>query len=646
MHDSNERFPPPLCHPGTREAVMVRIADWYGYQQGPGKPVMWVHAPAGYGKTAIAGTISKMLEETVGLDFSPLGATFFFWRTSPERNNPSRFIITIAYQLVVSIPELKPHIANAVSRNPMILRKALEVQLVKLIVEPFKALGELRDIPNRLVIIDGLDECINSEQESPVEKKYAEDQEKVQVRVLDLIHTLQSHHLPLSFLILSRPEAWIKQHIGSRSFSDSVEVVDLYEVGDHMNDVEKYVRAELSRIAENIGDEEWPGEDIVQRFIQKTNGHLLYASTVIRHIDDPYDEPQKRLNDILDASSRSSPDLAHSTPFSSLYELYRRILRSCPESNRSLMIEVLEDMIVARDYFREDFDLRDALAVLDSVSGRAAGCGARAIRGLHAVLHLVSKPNRPTHFLRTLNPFIHSSFVEFLMNPMLSLGFAVDQKKGGRRLLWKCLECMTAITSQWKGEESHLRFALQTFRSLWVNAWSSEEDIRPRQDEFVRVVKKLLTVDLITCFIHFFGVRSLEFSDPFFALPNLIEPKFVSSLEHLPKESDPLAQQAIVHVLSSTDGALGHLHNRGLTAGKFEWNYSSKLKLKAYLETIYDRSTNSNRQKSEDVAQALDNLRGDLEKVSTSLKDHAAELPVGWSFHIGPITDYIRQDDV
>ncbi|KAJ2936842.1 hypothetical protein H1R20_g249, partial [Candolleomyces eurysporus] len=157
---------------------------------------MWVHAPVGYGKTAIAGTISKILEETVGLDFCPLGATFFFWRTSPERNSPTRFIITIAYQLAMSIPELKPYIESAVNRNPMILRKALEVQLVKLIVEPFKALSELEDIPNRLVIIDGLDECINSGHESPAEKKYAEDQEKVQVRVLDLIRTLQSHRLP------------------------------------------------------------------------------------------------------------------------------------------------------------------------------------------------------------------------------------------------------------------------------------------------------------------------------------------------------------------------------------------------------------------------------------------------------------------
>ncbi|KAJ2937068.1 hypothetical protein H1R20_g21, partial [Candolleomyces eurysporus] len=450
MHDSEERFPPPMCHPGTREAVVVRITDWYGYQVGPGKPIMWVHAPAGYGKTAIAGTISKMLEEAVGLDFSPIGATFFFWRTSPERNSPTRFIITIAYQLAISIPELAPHVENAVKRNPMILRKALEVQLVKLIVEPFKAVGNLEDIPKRLVIIDGLDECINSEQESRVEKKYAEDQEKVQVRVLELIHTLQSHCLPLSFLILSRPEAWIKQHIESRSFKGVVEIVDLYEVGDHMGDLEKYVRAELSRIAANIGDEGWPGENTAQDLVRRSNGHMLYASTVIRHIDDPYDDPRERLKHILHPSSSPNLHLAHSTPFSSLYELYRQIMRACPASNRSLMIEVLEDIVVARPCFCPGSGFQRALATLDSLFGRPPGSGIRAVRGLHAVL---CREDATAGDGLMLDPFMHSTFSEFLLDRQFSLEFVIDMQKGTRRLLRKCLEYMSTITMKTKVEE-------------------------------------------------------------------------------------------------------------------------------------------------------------------------------------------------
>jgi hypothetical protein len=47
MHDSEERYPPPLCHPGTGEAVVGRIEAWYGFEDPPEKKVIWVFAPAG-----------------------------------------------------------------------------------------------------------------------------------------------------------------------------------------------------------------------------------------------------------------------------------------------------------------------------------------------------------------------------------------------------------------------------------------------------------------------------------------------------------------------------------------------------------------------------------------------------------------------
>jgi hypothetical protein len=599
-----------------------------------------VHAPAGYGKTAIAGTVSKILEEAVGLDFSPLGATFFFWRTSAERNSPARFIITITYQLAMSIPELAPHVDSAVKRNPMILKKALEVQLVKLIVEPFKALGDLTDIPNRLVIIDGLDECINSEQESRLEKKYAEDQEKVQVRILELIHTLQSHRLPLSFLILSRPEAWIKQHIESRAFEDVLEIVDLYQVGDHMEDVEKYVRAELSRIAKNIGDEEWPGEEIARRFLGGCNGHMLYASTVIRHIDDPYGDPRDLLKALHDSWFDSPPDLEHSTPFSSLYELYGQIMRSCPAKNRSLMLEVLED-IVAGNYFDPHVGLQRALAILDSLSGRAQGSGIRALRGLHAVLRLSDTGSRS---IFTLEPFVHSSFPEFLANPQLSFELAIDRRKGQRRLLWKCLECMSTIYMQSKVDEEYLQFALRDFRALWVDTWQGNEDIRLCQAEYIEAVRKLLAIDLTACFFkvysHFgtFADFLLVRYTPF------IQFNFIDSFKdhHFDGELKSLVQQACFHVQSSMEGALilviHQIQQGGISSLELRPLFHE---LYAHFRSIY--STKSNEWKSNCVVQVLIDLGRENEEVFRELMRQLKYS--GRSDEIMPLLNYISQHE-
>ncbi|RXW14241.1 hypothetical protein EST38_g11616 [Candolleomyces aberdarensis] len=533
MHDSDERYPPPMCHPGTREVVIVRIKDWYGFQTRPDKPIICSKR-----RRASTSALSEPHSTSGG--------------RPPSETPPARFIITIAYQLAMSIPELAPHIENNVKRNPMILRKTLEVQLMKLIVEPFKALGNLDDMPNRLVIVDGLDECINSDQECRVDRQYAEDQEKVQIRILNLIHSLQSHGLPLSFLILSRPEAWIKQHMQSVLFEGVMEAVDLYMLGDHLEDTERYIRAELSRIAAGIqdngtpdqGDEEWPGKEVVQTFVERTNGHMLYASTVIRHIDNPYDDPRKLLKNLLNGYALSSFDLAHSSPFSSLNALYMHIMQSCPKSNRSLMVEVLEDFCTFTSYFLSHVDVRRALAILDRLAGRVPGEGFRAIRPLHAVLHLSDTRNPYNH--RNGSPFIHSSFSDFLRDDRLSLEFAIVTEKAYRRILDGCLNCMSKMTLASETDEDHYRFALKMWPVLLNTAISAF-----RLAKYPEIMRKLLSIDLLACAIKGYLIKDSidDISGGSFPPWGAFNRDNFNRLVHYMPDSNLLVQQAVTHVI-------------------------------------------------------------------------------------------------
>ncbi|KAJ2927307.1 hypothetical protein H1R20_g9786, partial [Candolleomyces eurysporus] len=340
MHDSDERYPLPLCHPGTRKAVIDRIKAWYGYKEPPEGSIMVVHAPVGYGKSAVAQFIADDLEQQEDIDLNPLAGSFFSSRASPERSNPAHFIATLAYQFATSIPELLPLIQDVVRRNPMILNKTLELQLEKLIIGPFRAVKSLDEMPNRLVIVDGLDECINLDRKA--QGQYAQDQELAQVRVLDLIHTLQSHRFPLSFLIFSRPEPWIKAHVESRPFNDNTHILDMYRTADNLKDVESLLRKELEQISERL-----------RKLVEKTRGDMLYARTIILDLEDPYEDPQERLDLILDPSFDDGADLAHSAPFSFVYEHFRQILESCPKRNRPLMLEVLADLIVSHQIMRD-----------------------------------------------------------------------------------------------------------------------------------------------------------------------------------------------------------------------------------------------------------------------------------------------------
>ncbi|KAJ2922750.1 hypothetical protein H1R20_g14372, partial [Candolleomyces eurysporus] len=557
MHKSEDRFPPPLCHPGTRDFVIRRVIGWY-LDKDERKEIMWVHAPLGYGKTAVAGTVKERLD-VMALDFNnPVAATFFFLRSSAECNSPARFIITLAYQLAQSIPGLCPGLEVAIKSDPGIVKMALEDQLVELIVKPFKSLPDLDTMPNRLVIVDGIDECINSGRESLEKKKYAEDQEAVQIRVLNLIHCLHSHHLPLAFLILSRPEAWIKRHIESRPFSDIVEPLDLYKVGDHMNDVKRFVRVELSRIAERLEepDEEWPEEEAL---VRKSEGHMVYAATVIRHIDDEYGDPRQLLKDIVESSRTNSPDMSHSTPFSSLYELYRQIMRSCPERNRSLMMEVLGDVMAAERgtlsfwYYADN----EALGVLDRLSKRPPGSGVKALRPLHAVLH-VGRGNENSTIYQL---FIHSSFKEFLESPHLSFEFAVDAKEELARLVSAMLDRMMSITTDTIGSklEDVCVFALHN----WCWNWClSNEKWSKSKTTYLHLLNKVIALNLTACIIQTYCSLHPNLYDPeyppLYYLFNFSEPSkfFVKSME-LDRCADTLsiAHKVTSHAQSSLDNA-------------------------------------------------------------------------------------------
>ncbi|KAJ2936900.1 hypothetical protein H1R20_g195, partial [Candolleomyces eurysporus] len=640
MHDSEERYPPPLCHPGTREAVVGRIEAWYGFEIPPEKKIMWVHAPAGYGKSAVAGTVSKNLESRTDLDFNPVGATFFFWRTSPERNSPARFVITLAYQFAMSIPELAPHIETAVKRNPMVLNKTLEAQLTKLIVEPFKSLGQLDSMPHRLVIADGLDECINSGQESLVDKHYAEDQECVQARVLNLIHTLQSHRLPLCFLILSRPEPWIKHQIESKSFQTVTEILDLYEVGDHMKDVEIFVRDELDRIAEGLDpkpddDEQWPGKGRVQSLLVRTRGHMLYAATVIRHIDVPYDDPLQRLQDLLEDHLYSTPGLAHSSPFSYLFELYRQIIRSCPPTNKAIMGEVLEDILATERYFsRSSTDVHRTLNVLDRISGRPAGRGIKALRSLHAVTCLVGSGS---------GFFYHSSFPEFLKNhPQPVPDLTVDAQKGVRRLLAGCLKTFTPVALDSEVDED-LRFALAQWAPLW-RQWNPSDE-----NDYSYRLKALLSIDLMACFVKDLTVGLDHGPSTLICILGLYDPNknlLVHSIS--PPFSSPFIEGAVSHLRLSVEKAFLHILQPDVCESHREALYryhpatwpSFFLLMACYaLETWKQHPTGF-----ASIVRALKTLRLEKEELYEHLEQKISLLFSSLWSEAGNISELVRQD--
>ncbi|KAF9484804.1 hypothetical protein BDN70DRAFT_56494 [Pholiota conissans] len=331
FHNSGERFDPPKCHPNTRVAVLNRIMDWVLAVASFDALIMWLYGPAGAGKSAIAQTIAEQCFER-GL----LLASFFFSRNDHNRNRSKPLIATLAYQTALTVPDARTHIESAVKKDPAIFERSLEAQLEALIFDPLRQLCDAGffNLPNfpRLIIIDGLDECGESQMQCNILRSIA--------------NVVNKQRLPIVFLVCSRPE----QHISIEFNTGILNTITTRVVLDDTFLPEDDIRLFLKDSCETIKathplkkfiPSTWPESASVDVLVTKSSGQFIYASTVIKDIGHPRRRPTERLDVIL--GLRASRNMM---PFAELDALYMHILSSIEDIAGAL--EILGTLFVPR----------------------------------------------------------------------------------------------------------------------------------------------------------------------------------------------------------------------------------------------------------------------------------------------------------
>ena len=287
--------------------------------------ILWFYGPAGAGKTAIAHNIAERCDLE-----NLLLASFFFSRSDSARSNSKSFIATIAYQIAINIPGTQQKIVTAIDRDPLILTRSMEAQVVSLIVEPLR--GPLEEgyfnasTSRRLIIIDGLDECDNS---------------AAQCSILQVISRLfHHHHLPFLIFLASRPERHITYWFSTGSlpeFHTTLALDDTYQPDD---DICLFLTDNFRQIKDTHPmrrylDHSWPSVDVLDGLVQKSSGQFIYASTVVKYISSIRHQPTDRLNVILGIRP---PRHAREMPFGELDAVYTHILSSLEEREMVLLI--------------------------------------------------------------------------------------------------------------------------------------------------------------------------------------------------------------------------------------------------------------------------------------------------------------------
>ncbi|KAF7330589.1 putative nwd2 protein [Mycena sanguinolenta] len=412
IYDSMESFPQPKCHPETRTRMLTGLRGWamgdmdtqfetfhWLYGRGdPGCSIVWLYGPAGAGKSAIMQTLCGYLD-TAGR----LGGSFFFKRGHATRGNAKTLFATIAYQLALRVPWLRTPISEIVEHDPSIPVRTLEIQMRKLILEPCCGHENGETVT---ILIDGLDEC---------------DGMDTQAEILRIILDSSSQSpIPLRFIIASRHEAHIREMFDSPIYVDHHLSVNLVQSFD---DVRKYLRDEFSRIhrehySMKSVPSPWPMPDVLEKLVEKSSGHFIYASTIIRFVDDKSYRPTERLAVVQDPNGSGSESV-----FDTLDQLYMTILRSAPRQSQLIPI------MCAIVHFKFRLEPND----IDKLFGLADGETRLILRGLHSMLDV---PSEDSHRISSH----HASFVDFLNNPDRSANFCVGILKNQIRLARPLLE--------------------------------------------------------------------------------------------------------------------------------------------------------------------------------------------------------------
>jgi hypothetical protein len=322
------------------------------------------------------------------MEHEELASSFFFSRGKPGRDNASQFWPTIAFHLAMSIPKLRDIIGHAVVDNPGIFFKSLDVQMAQLIVEPLCSFQSQKSTPTKqkpysLVIIDGLDECKD---------------DNVQQHILHSVSSIvNTHHLPLRFMIACRPEPHIRQVFDSPDFRLICYHIALDESFYPIDDVHVFLRSEFDRIYKKHRHTmpsvlaPWPSENVVRLLAMRSGGQFICASTATKFIDDVDRRPTDQLELVLNASS--------SAPFTDLDQLYHQILSTIP--NSTVLLRIIGCILVARRLL--------SVYEIETLLRLSEGDVSLVLRRMHSLLDV---PDLPTESIKVL----HASFGDFMFN--------------------------------------------------------------------------------------------------------------------------------------------------------------------------------------------------------------------------------------
>ncbi|KZW03084.1 hypothetical protein EXIGLDRAFT_759395 [Exidia glandulosa HHB12029] len=385
---------PRPCLEGTCAAILDDLVQWALYDTLV--PVFWLSGPAGTGKSTIARTLCDIIHSRIRpTELQKHLITFFVARDAVHRRNPIRILHTLLHGFAHAVPAYRTWLLNTLADEPDILARPVKVQASVLFSGFFDEFETEESGLAFIVVVDGLDECerINGIEGGDF--------------LSALLSMVQSSRAPIRLLVASRRSEGVTRIMTSLPFlSIRAHTIDLPHAE---GDVRHYLTHEFSRIARCRDLQSWPHPADLEAVVASAGGLFIYATTVVRFVDDSIFNPVLRLHALLDPEFVSTAS-APSAEYFMLDDMYTRILHAAIPSEYSdrqvraaatVFRRVVATLVLVQDHISVA-----TLATLLNTDYRAVS---QIVRNLSAVLLLEN-----ADIVRVYHP----SFTDFLLDPL------------------------------------------------------------------------------------------------------------------------------------------------------------------------------------------------------------------------------------
>ncbi|KIM20013.1 hypothetical protein M408DRAFT_334177 [Serendipita vermifera MAFF 305830] len=384
------------CMDGTRTHIINNTVLWATKLSTQGLPpensnpdgMLWIYGMPGIGKTAIAHSICRQLQES-----KQLGGSFFCRRDDPARSETKSVLPTLIYRLAGIFGPYRNQVVQALQEDPQLTPKSSSGEFFLSTLQSLEA-----QPPRALVlVVDALDEC-----GEPATRR----------QLLEYLLKAYRCNKWLKAIVISRPENDIQSFFNSNGIAG----LDLGQDDHSRTDIRHFTQFRMKMVADerqvSQHPEPWVGESRLSRIVNRSGGLFIFVDTLSQYLM-KYRNPKPPLDRLLEGPSEEASI--------ELHKLYLAAIESRVNS------EEAESRLIARAVIGAAPHRALCDEAIAAFIGLECGIVSSWVDDLSSLLYRDSK-------IRGGIRVRHISILEYLTGAVCPLDFRVDTKQANVEL--------------------------------------------------------------------------------------------------------------------------------------------------------------------------------------------------------------------